>query len=199
MLWPRPETRNKQNKRGPGPLYVFSFTELLNSARKDVSRYYAGDDIGGCRLAADRARDRLFRGLIVEVLNLLIVLGVPMDEHTDANEQIVGFANRDHASRDTIGDSFRDAVLGRPEHLHGLGRILDRHLVEQNGRGLDEQVGSHHREQRGETILIVGKGSRERRFGRAAARSNDEIDMSNFVAVPDERFADTELVYLGHA
>jgi len=87
-------------------------------------------------------------------------------------------------------------VLGRPEHLHGLGRILDRHLVEQNGRGLDEQVGSHHREQRGETILIVGKGSRERRFGRAAARSNDEIDMSNFVAVPDERFADTELVYL---
>ena len=71
-----------------------------------------GDDIGGCRLAADRARDRLFRGLIVEVLNLLIVLGVPMDEHTDANEQIVGFANRDHASRDTIGDSFRDAVLG---------------------------------------------------------------------------------------
>jgi hypothetical protein len=58
------------------------------------------DDIGGRRLAADRARDRLFRGLIVEVLNLLIVLGIPMDEYADTNEQIVGFGHRDNARRE---------------------------------------------------------------------------------------------------
>ena len=51
-----------------------------------------GDDMGGCRLAVYGARDCLFRGLIVEVLNLLVVLGVPMDEHADANEQIVRFS-----------------------------------------------------------------------------------------------------------
>jgi len=44
-------------------------------------------------------------------------------------------------------------------------------------------------------VRRVGK----RRFGRAAARSHDEVDVSDFVAVTDERFADAELVYLGHA
>src|ERR1019366_9866929 len=57
-------------------------------------------DIGGSWLAVDGARDRLLGGLIVEVLNLLVVLGVPMDEHADANEQIVGFAHRNNAGRD---------------------------------------------------------------------------------------------------
>ena len=116
-------------------------------------------------------------GLIVEVLNLLIVLGVPMDEHADANEQIVGFAHRNHARRDTVGDSLGDAMLSRAEHLHGLGRILDRHLVEQDGCGLDEQIWRHHREQCGETILVIGQRIRKRRFRRAAARSDDEVDV----------------------
>ena len=125
-----------------------------------------GNNIGRGRLAAHRARDQFLRGLIVEVLNLLIVLGVPMNEHANADEEIVSFAYRDNARRDTVGDSLGDAMLGRSEHLHGLGRILDRHFVEQNGRGLDEQVRRHNREQRGEPILIVGQGMSQTPFRR---------------------------------
>ena len=65
--------------------------------------------------------------------------------------------------------------------------------------GLHEQIWSDHREQCGETILVVGKRIGKRRFGRAAARSHDEVDVSDFVTVTDEQFADAELVYLGHA
>src|SRR5262245_36550661 len=58
--------------------------------REGVLRLVAlGDDFGRLRLAGDRARDRFLRGLIVEVLDLLVVRGIPMDEHADADEQVV--------------------------------------------------------------------------------------------------------------
>jgi len=139
----------------------------LSQLLRDIA---LGDDMGGCRLAVDRPRDGLFRGLIVEVLNLLVVLGVPMDEHADANEQIVGFAHGDNACRDTVGDSLADSMLSRAEHLHGLCRILDRHFVIEDGRGLAHQVWGYESEQSGETLLVVGKCTGKRRFGRAAAR-----------------------------
>ena len=103
---------------------------------------------------------------------------------------IVGFPDRDDAVGDTVGDGLGDAVLGRAEHLHGLGRVLDRHFVEQDGRRLDEEVRRHDREQGGEAVLVVGERIGERRFGGAAARSDEQVDVSDFVAVTDERFAD---------
>src|SRR5579871_3550549 len=42
------------------------------------------------RLAADSALDGLARRLIVELLDLLVVLGLPVNEDADADEQIVG-------------------------------------------------------------------------------------------------------------
>ena len=62
-----------------------------------------GDDLGGRGLPADGARDQLLDRAIVEVLDLLVVAGFPMDEHADANEQIVGLVGRNHALDDSNG------------------------------------------------------------------------------------------------
>ena len=45
------------------------------------------------RIALHRAGDGFLRGLIVEVLDLLVVVGVPMDEDADADEEIVGLGS----------------------------------------------------------------------------------------------------------
>lgn len=42
-----------------------------------------------CRIAFHRARDGFLRRRIVEILNFLIIIGVPMDENADADEEIV--------------------------------------------------------------------------------------------------------------
>src|SRR3954466_1722560 len=39
--------------------------------------------------------DRFLRGAVIVFLDLGVVLGFPMDEHADADEQIVGLALRD--------------------------------------------------------------------------------------------------------
>src|SRR5271168_1582393 len=62
-----------------------------------------GDDFGGRGLPADGARDRLLDRAIVEVLDLLVVAGFPMDEHADANEEIVGLVGGNHALGDSSG------------------------------------------------------------------------------------------------
>ena len=49
-----------------------------------------GDHLGDLRLALDGARDRFLGGPVVVVLDLLVVGGFPVDEHADADEQIVG-------------------------------------------------------------------------------------------------------------
>jgi hypothetical protein len=87
-------------------------------------RYIAlRNDIGGCRLTVHGARDRFLRGLIVEVLDLLVVVGVPMDEHAHTDEQIVRFLDGNRAParrspRARIGQR-RAAIEGEPAHAGG--------------------------------------------------------------------------------
>ena len=50
-----------------------------------------GDDLGGLRLALDGARESFLRGGVVVVLDLGVVRSVPVNEHADADEQIIGF------------------------------------------------------------------------------------------------------------
>lgn len=157
-----------------------------------------GNDFGRLRLAGDGAGDRLFRGLIVEVVDLLVVFGFPMDEDADADEEIIGFFDRDDAFGDAVGNRLGDRMLRRAEHLDRLLGALDRDLVEQDRVGLGEQVRRDDREKRGEAVLIVDERIRESAFRGAAARTHDQIDMRNFIAVADERFADAEFRYLGH-
>src|SRR5262249_11276052 len=53
-----------------------------------------GDDLGGLRRARDRALDRFLHGLVVVFLDLLVVGRFPVDEHADADEEVVGFVRR---------------------------------------------------------------------------------------------------------
>src|SRR5689334_1691162 len=43
-----------------------------------------GDDLGDLRLARNGTRDGFLGGLVVVLLDLLVVGGVPVDEHADA-------------------------------------------------------------------------------------------------------------------
>ena len=98
--------------------------------------------------------------------------------------------------RRRIGHRHGHGVLRRSEHLHGLLRALDRHLVEHHGVGLDEQIRCDHRQQRGEAVLVVGERVRERPLRRRTARTDDEIDVRDLVAVADQRLADTRSLRL---
>src|SRR4030095_12886211 len=92
-----------------------------------------GDDLGGLRFTTDRARDRLLGGAIVVILDFLVVLGLPVNEYADADEQVVCFLLRNDPFRHAVGYRFGNGVLRWAEHLHGLFRALDRHLIEQDG------------------------------------------------------------------
>ena len=70
-----------------------------------------------------------------------------MDENADADEEIVGLVLGNDSLGHAIGHCHGDGMLSRAEHLHGLLGALDRHFVEQNGRGLGQQVWRHDREQ----------------------------------------------------
>src|SRR5690242_10060901 len=180
---------------GLPPTWGFS---LSAGSERVVRAVLLRGDLGGLRLAFDGASDGFLHGAIVEVLDLLVVLGFPMDEHADADEQIVSLVGGDHAFGDGIGDRLGHGVLRGAEHLHGLACVLDGHLVVEDRWGLAEKVRRDHREQRGEAILVVGQCIAERLFDGAATRTNEQIDMSNFVAVADERLANTRTTYLGH-
>ena len=155
-------------------------------------------DFGRLRLALDGAGEGFLGGAIVEVLDLLVVLGFPVNEHADGDKEIVGLVGGDHAFGDGIGHSLGDGILGRAEHLHRLARILDGDLVVEDRRGLAQKVRRNHRKQGGEAVLVVGQGIAERRLDGAAARTEKQIDMSDFVAVTDKRLADTNSTDLGH-
>src|SRR5262245_36521883 len=77
-----------------------------------------GDHLADLRLALDGPPDGFLGGAIVEVLDLLVVGRIPMDEHADATEQVLGLVLRDDAFGHAVGDRLGDRVLGRAEHLH---------------------------------------------------------------------------------
>ena len=109
-----------------------------------------------------------------------------MNEHADADEQVIGFVGRNHALGDAIGDGLGDGVLRGAEHLHRLLGALDGHFVEHHGIGLSEQVGGDDGEQRGEAVLVVDESVAECGLGSTAARPHDQVDMGHFIAVTDQ-------------
>ncbi len=121
-----------------------------------------------------------------------------MNEHTDADEQIVSLGCRNEAFRNRIGNGLGDGVLGRAEHLHRLLGALDRHLVEQHRVGLGRQIGRDHRQQGGEPVLVVGQAVAKRSLDRTAARTDQQVDVSDFVPIADQRLAHTNFGDLGH-
>jgi hypothetical protein len=73
-----------------------------------------------------------------------------------------------------------------------------RHFVVEDRRRLAQKVRRDHREQGGETVFVVGQSIAERLLHGAAARTNQQVDVSDLVAVANERFADTSTTNLAH-
>src|SRR6476646_4776735 len=51
---------------------------------------------------------------------------------------------------------------------------------------------------RGEAVLVIGQSIAKSGLHGAAARTDEQVDMSNFIAVTDERFTYTNTTNLGH-
>jgi len=120
------------------------------------------------RLVGDGARDRLLGGLVVVVEDLLVVCGFPVDEHAADDAEVVDVPFADDALANRVDDAAGHGRLCRAEHLHGLGRALDRDLVGDDRVRLAGEVGRHHREEVRVTLLLVDEGVRERFADRPA-------------------------------
>src|SRR5918992_1902610 len=99
-----------------------------------------GDDIPDLGYALYRAFNRLFSGLIVPVLDLLVVLCIPVDEYAHADKDIIRLAFWDNALLNALSHRQGHSTLGRAKHLHRLISPFDRDLIEQNRGGLGGQV-----------------------------------------------------------
>ena len=130
-------------------------------------------DFGGLRLTFDGAGDCFLRGAIVEILDLLIVLGFPVDEYADGDEEIVGFVRGDYAFGYGIGDRHCHCMLRRTEHLHSLTCILDGHFVVEDRRRFTHEVWCDQRKKGGEAILVVGEPDSVGRLDGAASRAKE--------------------------
>src|SRR4029077_4518793 len=166
--------------------------------KRMMSRVLLRGDLGGSWLTLHGASDGFLGGAIVEVLDLLVVLGFPVNEHADGDVEIVRLVGGNPPFCHGVGDGLGHGVLRRTEHLHRLARVLDRHLVVEDRWGLREKVGRDHRKKRGEAVLVVGQSIAERGLHSAAAGTDQQIDVSNFIAVTDERFTYTDTTNLGH-
>src|SRR5580700_3624544 len=102
----------------------------LGAAGERVTRVRrVREDLVDARLTAQGAGDRGLHGLVVPVVDLLVVLGLPMDEDADDDAQIVDLVLGDDAVGDRVHHGTGDRSLSGTEQLHGLPCPPDRHLV----------------------------------------------------------------------
>jgi len=111
-------------------------------------------------------------------------------KHADADEQVIGFADRDDALGHRIGDRLGDAGLRRAEHLKRLLGALIVTLVEQIVFGLVSRSERRPREELVKPSLLLTRSIGESQLGGRTARSDYQIDMSDFIAFADHRLAD---------
>src|SRR3989442_313613 len=82
---------------------------LFGAARERVlGRLRASDHLVHTRFVAERPLDRLLGRLIVVVVDLLVVLGVPVDEDADQNAVVVRAIARDDTALDRVDHGARD-------------------------------------------------------------------------------------------
>src|SRR4051812_11053239 len=150
------------------------------------------EDVAHAGLVGEGARDRLLRGLVVVVEDLLVVSRFPVDEDAADDAEVVDVALADHALADRVDDGTSHGRLGGPEHLHRLGGALDRHLVRKDRVRLSGEVGRDHREQVRVPLLLVDEGVRERLADRPALGADQEVDVRDLVALADERLSNQQ-------
>src|SRR5215212_7661713 len=147
------------------------------------SRFLRVENLLHARLAAQGARDRLLRGLVVPVEDLLVVGRFPVDEDAHDHAQVVHLVGRDDAVAHGVDDRARDCRLRRPEHLHRLRGALHRHLVGDDRVRLGRQVGRDHGQQVRVPLLLVEQRSRECLAERPVLPPDQEVDVSDLVAL----------------
>src|ERR1051325_2572668 len=115
LLEPPPNRARTTLFAGFTPTWGFS---LSTSCERVVCCVFLRSNLRGLRLAFDGAGEGFLGGAIVEVLDLLVVLGFPMDEHANGDEEIVGLVGRDYAFGNGVGNRLGYGMLRRTEHLH---------------------------------------------------------------------------------
>lgn len=116
---------------------------------------FAFYDFGSGRSAGNGAFNRFFGRFVVVFLDLGIVFSRPVDENTDADEQIIGFIGRNGAVFYAIGNSHGNAALSRAEHLNCLFGAFNGYFIEHYCCRLNHQVRSNYSQQTGKTVFVV--------------------------------------------
>src|SRR5690606_18618624 len=176
---------------------------MVSASRLGAERMLDVVALSGCfssgRLAGDRALDSFLRSAAVVVLDLGVVGCFPVDEHANADEHVISFVSGNDAFGNSVLNGPSNTGLSRAKHLNGLTGVLDGDLVEHHGARLARQVWSDHCKQRRETVLVVGEAVAESSFSGGATRTDDQVDVRDFITVTDERLANQNLVDFGHS
>jgi serine/threonine-protein kinase len=169
------------------------------SPRKDISslrrervfrRVLLRQNLVDFRLVFHGSLDGELGGLVVVLVNLAVVLGLPVDEHAADDDQVIDLGLADGPLRDAVGDGLGHGRLSRAEHLHRLGRALDRHLGDEDRGRLAQQVRRQHGQQVRVPLFLVRQRRGESRAHGAVLRANQQINVGDLVAFANQRLAD---------
>lgn len=170
-----------------------SSINVLETLERVRSGIFLGDHFGGGRLALHGVGDRVLGRLIVVVVDLLIIFGSWMDEDAANDQQIFCLILRNDAFADAVRNGFGNRSLCRAEHLQNLLDALHRYLGDHNRRRLDGHVWLENCQKVRVTFALIDQSIGECGANRAVFAANHEVDVSDFVAVSGECFADVEL------
>ena len=129
-----------------------------------------------------------------EMGNLAQKLGEYLRAFPAATALLVAELDAGHVGAD-IGQC--DRRLSGTEHLHCLLGALDGDLVKHHGVGLGRQVRGDDGQQMIEAIGVGRERIDKGRAHWAAPGADDQVDMGNFIAFPNQRFTNVE--FPGHS
>jgi len=152
--------------------------------------FFAGDHLVSSGLAGHGVGDGHLGGFVIELIDLLVVLGFPVDENAADDDEVFGLVLGNDAGFDLVGDRLGDGGLGGAEHLDGLLGTLDRDLRDQNGRGLDGQIGREDGEEIRVAFALTRQSVGEGVADRAVLAADEQINVRDLVAFADQCLAD---------
>ena len=103
------------------------------------------------------ASDRQLRGFFVVLVDFLVVVCVPVNEHAADDDQVIGLILRNNSLSNRLGDSVSDSLLSWSKHLNGLLGTFDRHFGDHDGGWFDSQVWLKNGQQVAVSSLLVSQ------------------------------------------
>jgi len=151
---------------------------------------FLGDHFVRARLLVHGIVDREHRGVVVVLEDLLVIVGLPVNEHAADDHQLLALILRDDPFLDAVSNRLGDGVLSRAEHVNRLLRPLDGDLGDHHGRRLDGEIRGEDGQQVAMPGTLPRQGIRERDTNRAVLVTDEQINVSHFVTFAAQRFAD---------